>query len=354
MRLVLTGGGTGGHIYPALVVGRLAAESAAELFYFGSIRGQESKACAELSIPFVAFPSEPLYSLRTLRGMKALVRLQQSRLMARKSLRTAMPDVILSTGGYSAGPVVAAARDLKIPYVIHTADSIPARSSRMFAKQAAAFSCTFRSTIAEMTERTVVRTGQPIRRELRAVAGEPIDQGDVVLVVGGSQGSEFLNQTVPLAAARSPRHVKFMHASGPDHYKSTFERVERLGLAQRYQVVPYLKTEELVEAYRKAKVVVARSGGTLAELALFGLPSVLVPLPTSANDHQLHNAQEFVKMNAATILNQSRTTAENMVEAVMTWLENPAGRDVARMNLKEWDVPDAAEQIWKLVQGAAK
>ena len=148
MRLVLTGGGTGGHIYPALVVGRVAAEAGADLAYFGSIRGQESKACSELGIAFTAFPSEPLYSLKSIRGIKALVKLQQSRFLARKALKSSAPDVVFSTGGYSAGPVVAAARDLGIPYTIHTADSIPARSSRMFADKAAAFSCTFRSTIS--------------------------------------------------------------------------------------------------------------------------------------------------------------------------------------------------------------
>ena len=163
MRLVLTGGGTGGHIYPALVVGRVAAEAGADLAYFGSIRGQESNACSELGIAFTAFPSEPLYSLKSIRGIKALVKLQQSRLLARKALKSSAPDVVFSTGGYSAGPVVAAARDLGIPYTIHTADSIPARSSRMFADKATAFSCTFRSTISEMKERKVVRTGQPIR-----------------------------------------------------------------------------------------------------------------------------------------------------------------------------------------------
>ena len=354
MRLVLTGGGTGGHIYPALVVGRVAAESGVELAYFGSIRGQESKACADLDIPFTAFPSEPLYSLKSIRGLKALVRLQQSRLLARKALKSASPDVVFSTGGYSAGPVVAASRDLGIPYAIHTADSIPARSSRMFADKAAVFTCTFRSTIGEMKERTVIRTGQPIRRELRAAAEHPIDQGHTVLIVGGSQGSEFLNQTVPKAAAISPLDVRYVHATGPDHYKATLARVEQLSLVSRYQVVPYLKTDELVEAYRTATVVIARSGGTLAELALFGLPSVLVPLPTSANDHQLHNAQEFENMNAATLLRQAEITPESMAAAVSLWLEDPLKRIEACKSLREWDVPDAADQIWKLIQGAAK
>jgi UDP-N-acetylglucosamine--N-acetylmuramyl-(pentapeptide) pyrophosphoryl-undecaprenol N-acetylglucosamine transferase len=273
--------------------------------------------------------------------------------MARKYLKAASPDVVFSTGGYSAGPVVAAARDIGVPYTIHTSDSNPARSSMMFAKQAAAFSSTFHSTASFVTERSVIRTGQPIRRELREVADSPVDTGPLVFVIGGSQGSKFLNETVPVAAQALPSDIRFLHACGPDHHKSTSDLVASIGQANRYEVVPYLKTEQLVDAYRKATVVIARSGGTLAELALFGLPSVLVPLPNSANDHQLHNAEEFEKMSAATILNQPLATPEKIATAVSSWLSDGAKREVASKRLREWDMPDAAERILKLIQGAA-
>jgi UDP-N-acetylglucosamine--N-acetylmuramyl-(pentapeptide) pyrophosphoryl-undecaprenol N-acetylglucosamine transferase len=354
MRLVITGGGTGGHIYPALVVGSLAREEGAELLYYGSIRGQESRACAERKIPFTGFESYPLYSLRTLRGIKALIKLQQARGRARRALKSSSPDVIFSTGGYSAGPVVAAARDLGIPYTIHTADSVPARSSRMFALQASAFTCTFRSTVDAMKEREVIRTGQPIRRELRQAAGARKETQNFVFVIGGSQGSAFLNATVPRAADRLPAEVRFLHACGPDHVEATTLEVNRLDLADRYEVVPYLKTDEIVEAYSKATVVVARSGGTLAELALFGLPSVLVPLPNSANGHQAHNAEEFVNMNAATLLPQPEASPEKLASALSGWLGDRGRREVAKKSLAEWDVPDAAERILKLIKGAGK
>jgi len=354
LRLVITGGGTGGHIYPALEVGRHAAERGHELLYFGSIRGQESKACAERDIPFSGFPSEPLYSLKTLRGLKALIRLQQARVMARKALRIRTPDVVFSTGGYSAGPVVAAARDLKIPYVIHSSDSIPARSSSLFAKQAAAFTCTFNATVDYMEEIEVIRTGQPIRRELRSAAFGKPDGEALVLVIGGSQGSQYLNQTVPKAAATDGFQAQVLHACGPAHLESTQKLIEKLNLADRYFVVPYLDTGHLAAAYRRAMVVVSRSGGTLAELAMFGLPSVLVPLPSSANNHQLHNATEFVNMNAATLFRQSDAAPSLMAEAVMGWIEHPGRRENARRNLHGWDIPDSTERIYNLIRRAAK
>ena len=354
MRLILTGGGTGGHIYPALVVGELAQSHGATLTYFGSLRGQESRACKDREIAFEGFPSEPLYSLKTLRGLKALVKLQQSRIMARRSLKNASPDVVFSTGGYSAGPVVAAARDLGIPYVIHTSDSIPARSSAMFGKDAFAFTCTFRSTVEDNREWKVVRTGQPIRPELREAAKELGESENLVFIIGGSQGSVFLNETVPVAASKLSEGIQFLHACGPSHLEATVNRVEKLGLSNQYKVVGYLNTNEMVDAYRRARVVVARSGGTVAELALFGLPSVLIPLPSAANDHQLHNAREFEKMNAATVLNQSDASPANLAQSLRGWLTDDARRAVASRHLQEWDVPDAADQIVSYLERAMK
>lgn len=362
MRLIVTGGGTGGHVYPALEVARRAAEEGAELHYLGSRRGQEGKACAARGISFEGFPSEPLWSLKTPAGWRALLSLQRSRLMARRTLRRWRPDVVFSTGGYSAGPVVAAARDLKIPYIVHSADSVPPRSSAMFAKEAYAFTTVFRSTSEFFKLRDVERTGQPIRRELRAAAeAAAIEAEPTVLVVGGSQGSEFLNQMVPRAAATGLFRARVIHASGPAHLDKTLGRKKEQGLGSEYEVFPYLETEQMLDAYRQATVVVARSGGTLAELALFGLPSVLVPLPSSANDHQLENAREFERMDAATLLWQPEdkrqpappASPEGLAQAIADWIGDTPKRAAARHNLKRWDVPDATDRIVRLIQEAA-
>jgi len=350
MRLVITGGGTGGHIYPALEVGRFAREHGVDLQYLGSLRGQESKICQPLEIPFFGFPSEPLVSLRSIKGIKAILRLQRARKLARVVLKDLAPDIVFSTGGYSAGPVVAAAKDLKIPYNIHSADSVPARSSSMFAKDAFAFSCTFRSTVEFLSNISVVRTGQPIRKELREAAAHKSEGEPLVLVVGGSQGSKFLNESVPEAAALGEFMTPVLHVSGPKHLESTQQLVEKLDIEVRYKVVPFLNATEMSDAYLRASVVVARSGGTLAELALFGLPSVLIPLPNSASDHQVHNAVEFVNLRAATQIRQSDGTPEKLSTAVNSWLKNRDRRLTAARNLEKWDVPDATEQIYKLIE----
>lgn len=360
MRLVITGGGTGGHIYPALEIARAA--NGAEIRYFGSLRGQEGAACASRQIPFTGFPSEPLWSLKTPAGWRALLALQRSRLMAKKVLRSDRPEVVFSTGGYSAGPIVAAARDLLIPYVIHSADSVPARSSEMFAKGAYAFTSVFKSTQRFLSSREVTRTGQPIRHALReASLGATPNPRPTVLVIGGSQGSEFLNQAVPVAAARGRLGAKVIHLSGRDHFEKTKGRAAALDLGGEYEIHPYLESDELIKAYRAASVVVARAGGTVAEIAMFGLPSVLVPLPSSARDHQLENAREIEEMDAATVLWQPEdrrrmappATPEALAEALTNWIEDPAKSAQASHNLREWDIPDAADRILRLIEKAA-
>jgi UDP-N-acetylglucosamine--N-acetylmuramyl-(pentapeptide) pyrophosphoryl-undecaprenol N-acetylglucosamine transferase len=383
LRLVVTGGGTGGHVYPALEVARLAGERGAELLYLGSLRGQEGKLCEQRGILFKGFPAEPLYSLRTARGWKSLSKLMGARKMAKAHLKAARPDVVFSTGGYSAGPVLAAAKALGIPYVIHDGNSVPGRANRMFGRGAKAFLTTFFATERLYTDRPVIRTGQPIRKQLRdaaqgrysaaqsdivlaeallegevsGTAGVPTEHGTLehatILVLGGSQGSAYLNEAVPTAVSAMEIVVNVIHASGPTNFAETSARVKGLSL-DNYRVEPYLDSDAICDAYCQADLVVCRSGGTLAELAMFGLPSVLVPLPSSADDHQHHNAVEFEEMKAAVEAKQEPAPYSKTMNGIRWWLSNSKAREEARHRLKEWDVPDATERIVAHIEAAAR
>ncbi|HEY0866862.1 MAG TPA: UDP-N-acetylglucosamine--N-acetylmuramyl-(pentapeptide) pyrophosphoryl-undecaprenol N-acetylglucosamine transferase, partial [Fimbriimonas sp.] len=192
----------------------------------------------------------------------------------------------------------------------------------------------------------VNRTGQPIRKELRDAVSSRIEGEPLVLVLGGSQGSAFLNERVPESQVRG---VRYLHAAG----RSNMPSFQSRPIPPDYEVVAYLETPQLIDAYRRATVVVARSGGTLAELAMFGLPSVLIPLPTAADDHQHHNAEEFVAMGAATLVPQAEATPQTLRAAVAEWLGDPARRSEAARSLASWDVPDATERIVALVEKAS-
>ena len=342
VRLVLTGGGTGGHIYPAIEVGRLMAERGAALRYLGSRRGQEGAACARVGIPYEGFGSEPLWSLRTPKGWRAVARLARATREAKISLRTDRPDAVFSTGGYSAAPILAAARSLGVPYVVHEGNSMPGRTTRMFAPAAAAVGCTFRTTQARLPR--AIRTGHPIRAELRAAAAHRRET-PLVVVVGGSQGARFLNEGVPFAA-RGIDGLSWLHATGRAQYDEFRDRA-----FTDYEIVPYIEADRLAEAYAHARLAVGRSGSTLAEFAAFRLPSVLVPLPASADDHQRLNAREFESMGAAIVVEQA---GGDLAGAIRSWTEDDIRRERARRALAEWDVPDATARLADIIERSVR
>ena len=320
----------------------MAQERGATLTYMGSHRGQERAACARLGIPFEGFASEPLWSLKGPAGWRALARLLRATGAAKAALRQDRPDAVFSTGGYSAAPVVAAARSLGIPYVVHEGNSMPGRVTRMFAPRAATVCCTFRAAVKNLPG--AVRTGHPVRRELREAAARR-EETALGLVLGGSQGARFLNERMP-RAAKGIEGLRWLHATGPGQYD------EYKGLAyEGYEMAPYLEADRIAEAYAQARLVVARSGSTLAELAAFRIPSVLVPLPTSADDHQRQNAFEFEAMGGAIYLPQN---GGDLAAAVRALAENPAGRESMKKALAEWDVPDATSRLASIIEEAAR
>lgn len=349
MKLIVTGGGTGGHVYPALEVARLAAERGADLHYFGSLRGQEGEACRTRGIPFQGFSSAPLYSLKSPRGWQSLFGLMKASLGAHAAMRALRPDAVFSSGGYSAAPVLWAARRLGVATVLLESNSVPGRTTRMFLPAAKAFGYVFRHTDSFTWGGRGIRTGQPIRVALREAAQSRAPGAEpLVVVVGGSQGSAFLNENLPKAAVALPG-VRFIHATGRAHFDAVSASVVPLGLGERYRLVPYLEQDDLMAAYRTATLAVARSGGTLAEFAAFRLPSVLVPLPQSADDHQRVNALEFAAMGAATMCEQP---SPDVADQIRAWIDDAPGRLRAAEAMAEWDMPDATARLVELIENA--
>lgn len=350
MKLVVTGGGTGGHVYPALEIALSGRDAGWEVLYLGSLRGQEGAACARAGIAFEGFASQPLYSLRTPRGWKASVAILRASVLAKRSIRAFAPDALLSTGGYSSAPVMTAARSLRRPYVVHEQNSVPGRTNRMIAKGAACVATTFHTAERAFIGARVVRTGLPVRSELRAAAAD-VRAESHVLVVGGSQGAGPINAAAPGVADRLGGD--WVHVAGASQADATRAAVEGAGLAGRYTVHAFLESDAMASAYAGASVAIARGGaGTLAELAAFGIPSVIVPFPLAFADHQRHNAEEFAALGAATCVPQDMLGVDTLFEAAKAWLEDPARRQTAQKALKEWDVPDASQRILGLLAEA--
>lgn len=357
MRVVVTGGGTGGHVYPALEVALEARRHGDEILYLGSLRGQEGAVAASNDILFHGFPSLPLVGLKSLAGAKAALALVKSTALARTRLAVVKPDIVFSTGGYSAAPVMLAAKTLGIPLALHACDAVPGRALRMVADAAITMTCTFESTqtnVSEVVRAKLVRTGHPVRSELRsrlekARAGE---RSGPIFAFGGSQGSAFLNDLLPKLARTMPGR-SFLLSAG----KGQYDKVVSAELPPNIRVVPFLEAESMAKALGEAPLVIARSGSSIAEIAVSRVPSILVPLPSSADNHQAHNANEFEKMGVASVLHQptsglaEEATVAVAAEVIGRWLDDPVDLDSI---FERWDNPNATSNIYENMVAALK
>jgi UDP-N-acetylglucosamine--N-acetylmuramyl-(pentapeptide) pyrophosphoryl-undecaprenol N-acetylglucosamine transferase len=354
VRIVVTGGGTGGHVYPALEVARLAQEEA-DLLYMGSLRGMEGGACESRGVLFQGFDAGPVYKPASIPGAIALAKLFRASLEAKKALRIAKPDIVFSTGGYSSAPVMRAAKSLGIKLAIHACDTIPGRTLRMFADYAKVVTSTFEQT-KSVLGREVIRTGLPIREELRRQTEKRQPDDQFVMVLGGSGGAKFLNEMVPLAAEKLTG-IRFLHSAGKTQYESVKDSVAGIS---GYDMRPYIEATQLAGAYQTAGLVIARSGSSISEYAMARIPSILIPLPSSADDHQFHNAKEFASIGGSTVMTQGvrngerEANAESLAQEIQNWLENAPRREAAMKALAEWDRPDATIQIWQAIVGATR
>jgi UDP-N-acetylglucosamine--N-acetylmuramyl-(pentapeptide) pyrophosphoryl-undecaprenol N-acetylglucosamine transferase len=367
MRLLIAGGGTGGHIYPALAVARslLARPDAAELRWLGGHRGLESAL-----VPASGIPLHRL-ALRSLRSVEANVhavldpvRLAASVPQAAAILAAERPAAIFTTGGYVAVPVLLAAAPLGIPVVLWEGNVIPGRAVRATARLADALAVSFAPTCTALGGASGGRpcyvTGTPIRdtrlidREAaRTRLGLP-GGARVLLIFGGSQAVRRFNAAVSEALPRLVERVVVLHVTGDEGYASALAGREALppDLRERYRPHPFLR-EEMLDALAAADLVVGRAGSsTLAEVTALGLPMVVVPYPHAAG-HQRANARQLVDAGAARLVEDAAFDADALLDAARL-LDDPAAHVAMSAAARELGRPGAAAAVADLVLAAAE
>jgi undecaprenyldiphospho-muramoylpentapeptide beta-N-acetylglucosaminyltransferase len=364
VRLLIAGGGTGGHIYPALAVARSlqARPNAPELRWVGGHRGLEAQVVPDTGIPF-----RRLF-LRSLRSVELdahvlldPVRLSLSVPQAMALLSFGRPDAIFTTGGYVALPLLMAASALRIPVVMWDGNVVPGRSVRVTARLAGCLAVTFESTCRTLGKRRpCFVTGTPIRdprgvdrQDSRAALGVPDGDG-LLLIFGGSQTVRRFNSAVAEALPRLVERVRVIHVTGDAGYAEAAAGRESLApeLRSRYRPEPFLG-DEMTLALAAADLVVGRAGSsTLAEVAAFGLPMVVVPYPHAAG-HQRRNAEEMVRAGAARLVEDEDFDAETLLDAAKI-MERPAERDAMAAATRSLARPGAADAVAELVLAAAE
>jgi UDP-N-acetylglucosamine--N-acetylmuramyl-(pentapeptide) pyrophosphoryl-undecaprenol N-acetylglucosamine transferase len=362
MRVLIAGGGTGGHIYPALAVARSlrARPGAADLSWLGGHRGLEASIVPAAGIPFRRLA---LRSLRTVDvGVHALLdplRLGASVPQAGAILAAHRPDAIFTTGGYVAVPVLLAAAPLGIPVVLWDGNVIPGRAVRATARLADVLAVSFEATCvtlqASAPGRPCYVTGTPIRdtREIdrdesRTRLGVPSGLR-VLLIFGGSQAVRRFNGAVAAALPRLVERVAVIHVTGEDGYAAAL--IAREALAEdrrdRYRPHPFLR-DDMLAALAAADLVVGRAGSsTLAEVTALGVPSVIVPYPHAAG-HQRANARALVDAGAARLVDDEAFDADALLEAAAL-LDDPAAHLEMAAAARALGRPGSADAVADLV-----
>ncbi len=362
MRVVIAGGGTGGHISPGLAIAEALLErvpDATVLFVGGS--GMETTLVPAAGWSFAQVASRPLPRGLSLRGLWALSVVGVGSVQALALLARFHPHVVVSTGGYAAAPVGGAAAVLRIPLIVQEQNAIPGFTNRILGRWARQVSVPHASAALAFPGKAVV-TGVPIRK--RALAGDRdralarfglVPYRPTVLVLGGSQGARSLNTAVVEMVLHRGADMRYqvLHQAGADHVEWVHAQLEvrrREGL--HYVVVPFI--EAINDAYACADLVLCRAGAaTLAELTANGCPGVVVPYPYAAGGHQEPNAQLLEAAGAAIVLRDADLTGDRLGKVLDEVLTDPTRIRAMAVASRRLGRPEAAGAVAALVVEAA-
>jgi UDP-N-acetylglucosamine--N-acetylmuramyl-(pentapeptide) pyrophosphoryl-undecaprenol N-acetylglucosamine transferase len=351
-RWVIAGGGTGGHVTPALALGEAIAERGDAVLFIGSARGLESRLVPAAGFPIELLPSEQVMGRSLWGRLRGALSILRSVGAARRAMREFGTDVVLSVGGYAAMPSAIAAWTLRRPLFLVEPNAIPGRVNRLTARFARSVFVGFESAGRHLPPgRETLCVGVPLRRALEGAFGESGPQRAPgrplrVLVFGGSQGARQLNEHVPEALARlGAEAVEVFHQTGEADREAVERRYAEAGL--RATVVAF--EPDMPARYRWADLAICRAGAlTVAELALAGMPALLVPYPFAADDHQAANARALEAAGAARCLEARPLDVEALATAVAELVADPERLVAMREAARGLARPRAARRIVEL------
>ena len=310
----MAGGGTGGHVIPALAVARELRARGHEAFFVGTERGMEAKLVPAEGFELQRIDIGGLNRVTIQQKVTTLLKLPLTTFACGKFVRTA--SAVFSMGGYVAGPPVMAALLRRKPVVVMEPNAIPGFTNRIISRFVTRALISFAATESYFPKGRTETTGLPVREEFFAIPPKPRGERFTVLITGGSQGSRTLNQAArqswPLFRA-APLLVRIVHQTGPaacDELRAAFSESGLEG-----EVLPFIA--DMPAAFAEADLVVCRSGaGAVAELAAAGKPSVLSPFPFAADQHQLRNAEAFVRAGAARLVEDREMTGDKLFRTI--------------------------------------
>ncbi len=359
-RIVLTGGGTGGHIYPALAVAEQLREhqDVEEILYIGAIGHLEEKLANERGIKFIGLDVSGMPRKLSPKLLSWPFQLISAVMECRNYLRHFRPTVVLGTGGYASAPPLMASQSLGIPYAIHEPDAHPGLVNRLLASNAKLISCGMEGAVDRLKSKAgkVVVNGNPVgnsfvnllRKDSACAVLGLNPEMRTLLVTGGSQGARAVNEAVidalPALLEADPP-IQVIHQVGE---KNLVECKERLSPAIQNSTRYFLRDyfDDLSLAYAVTDVAICRSGAmTIAELSVTGCPAIFVPYPFAAADHQTHNARFIASKGAAVVIPQEQLSGERVQTEVLRLLHDDEARRTMSKSMLNCGKPQAAADL---------
>lgn len=362
----MVGGGTGGHVVPALAVSTELKRRGAEILFIGSQKPEDRKLAEAAGFPFEAVSAGKFRRYFSWRTLFEPFKSQAGYRQAKGIIERFKPDVVLAKGGYVAVPVIRAAKKLGIPIVLHESDVVPGLANKIGSRYAQVIAVSFPpEAMAWKTKVPQTLTGNPIgdamtkgrvtqaRQDFGLSGREP-----VLLVLGGSQGSVDVNEVVFAALPELLGEIQVVHQVGTRSEAAARSVQREFSDAQeaRYHPQGYFdNTEELPNLLATADLVVTRAGaGSLAGIAAAGKPSIIIPLPSSASNHQQANAAVFQQAGAALVLPQDGLTPGELARAIKRLLHDPTRRSRMARVAKALAHPNATKRVADLVEQTAR
>jgi UDP-N-acetylglucosamine--N-acetylmuramyl-(pentapeptide) pyrophosphoryl-undecaprenol N-acetylglucosamine transferase len=351
-RLLIAGGGTGGHLFPGVALAEelRAREPDAQIKFVGTRRGIEARVLPELGWDLEFIEVSGLKTVGAAGAVKGLFRLPKALWQARRIVKAFEPDAVIGVGGYASGPVVLAAKLRGIPTAICEQNSIPGLTNKMLGKLVRQVFLSFDESKRFFKAKKIVMSGNPVRRDLlqkllAAGAGATTRQTVSVLVVGGSQGAVAVNALAAEALstlAKSGLSLSIVHQTGEKDLEPTSTKYKDAGVTADCRA--FIK--DMAAAYQAADLIIGRAGATtVAELAIAGKPAIFIPYPFAADNHQELNAREMADKGAALMFKQSELTAEKLADALRPLLADAGKRTEMGAAMKSLAKPTAAATV---------
>ena len=353
-RVLIAGGGTGGHVIPGLAIAReLRDRYGAEVRFVGTARGLETKLVPEAGFALELIRVGQLKNVSLMTRARTFADLPRGIARCIRLLRSFKPRVVVGVGGYASGPAMMAAILLRVPTVAYEPNAVPGLANRLVGRYVSAAAVSFAQTTSYFRNATL--TGVPVRQAIFDIPARDMSSAPRLLITAGSQGAKIFNDTLPGIIApllKAVPGLTVLHQAGPRHFEAVHAAYAASGAdPARWEVRAFI--DDMPVQYAACDLVLARAGSTVAELAAAGKPSLLVPLPTAADDHQRKNAEVFADAEAAVMMLQSDVTPETLLAQLVRMLNDRDGLLAMGRRARTLAHPGALERIGEIVAALA-